>query len=69
VTTGKYRFSIEKVLLNDEKAIHAMKKRYIRDEYSNMILRLILKGRLKKEELESAPELKFGNTETILIYP
>ena len=32
-------------------------------------MELYEKGFLKKEELESAPELKFGNTETILIYP
>ena len=56
VSTGKYRFFIEKVLLNDEKSIHAMKKRYICDEFINMVLRLILKGRLKKEELESVEE-------------
>ena len=56
VTTGKYRFFIEKILLNDEKSIHAMKKRYICDEFINVILRLILKGRLKKEELESVEE-------------
>ena len=56
VSTGKYRFFIEKVLLNDEKSIHAMKKRCICDEFINMVLRLILKGRLKKEELESVEE-------------
>ena len=32
-------------------------------------MELYEKGFLKKEELGSAPELKFGNTETILVYP
>ena len=56
VSTGKYRFFIEQVMLNDEKAINSMKKKYTGDEYSNMVLRLILKGRLRKEELESVEE-------------
>jgi aldehyde:ferredoxin oxidoreductase len=32
-------------------------------------MELYEKGLLKKEELGNAPELKFGNTETILVYP
>jgi len=32
-------------------------------------MELYEKGLLKKEELGSAPELKFGNTESILVYP
>ncbi len=32
-------------------------------------MELYEKGFLKKEELGNAPELKFGNTETILVYP
>jgi len=34
-----------------------------------LAMELYEKGFLKKEELGSAPELKFGNTETILVYP
>ncbi|PKP58391.1 hypothetical protein CVT91_08645, partial [Candidatus Atribacteria bacterium HGW-Atribacteria-1] len=56
VRTGKYRFFIDQVVLNDDKAIASMKQKYTGDEYSNMVLRLILKGRLRKEDLESVEE-------------
>lgn len=56
VSTGKYRFFIDQVVLNDDKAIASMKQKYTGGEYSNMVLRLILKGRLRKEELESVEE-------------
>jgi len=56
LSTGKYRFFIDQVMLNDDKAITSMKQKYTGDEYSNMVLRLILKGRLRKEELESVEE-------------
>lgn len=56
VSTGKYRFFIDHVVLNDDKAIASMKQKYTSNEYSNMVLRLILKGRLRKEELESVEE-------------
>ncbi|MBA7548702.1 hypothetical protein ES705_41168 [subsurface metagenome] len=56
VSTGKYRFFIDQVVLNDDKTITSMKRKYTGDEYSNMLLRLILKGRLRKEELESVEE-------------
>ena len=51
VSTGKYRFSINQVSLNNDNAITSMKRKYTGDEYCNMVLRLILKGRLRKEEL------------------
>jgi len=56
VNTGKYRFFIERVLLNNEKAIRSIQKKYTADEYNNMVLRLILKGRLRKEELDKVEE-------------
>ena len=56
VSTGKYRFFIDQVVLNDDKAIASMKQKYTGDEYSNMVLRLILKGRLRKEELDRVEE-------------
>ena len=56
VSTGKYRFFIDQVVLNDDKAIASMKRKYTGDEYSDMVLRLILKGRLRKEELEMVEE-------------
>jgi len=52
VSTGKYRFSINQVLLNDDNDITSMKRKYTDDEFSNVVLRLILKGRLRKEELD-----------------
>jgi len=68
VTTGKYRFFIKRVLLNDEKSIHSMKKKFACDEYSHMVLRLILKGRLKREELESVKEsIKSINDDVLLL--
>ena len=51
VSTGKYRFSINQVSLNDDNDITSMKRKYTGDEFSNVVLRLILKGRLRKEEL------------------
>ena len=56
VSTGKYRFSINQVSLNNDNAITSMKRKYTGDEYSNMVLRLILKGRLRKEELDKLEE-------------
>ena len=68
VSTGKYRFFIEQVMLNDEKAINSMKKKYTGDEYSNMVLRLILKGRLRKEDLESVEEsIELINSSVLLL--
>jgi len=52
VSTGKYRFSINQVSLNDDNDITSMKRKYTGNEFSNMVLRLILKGRLRKEELD-----------------
>ena len=52
VSTGKYHFSINQVSLNDDNDITSMKRKYTGDEFSNMVLRLILKGRLRKEELD-----------------
>jgi len=52
VSTGKYRFSVNQVSLNNDNAITSMKRKYTGDEFSNMVLRLILKGRLRKEELD-----------------
>lgn len=51
VSTGKYRFSVNQVPLNDDNDITSMKRKYTDDEFSNVVLRLILKGRLRKEEL------------------
>jgi len=56
VSTGKYRFSINQVALNDDKAIASMKQKYTGDEFSSAVLRLILKGRLRKEELDRVEE-------------
>ena len=68
VSTGKYRFFIDQVVLNDDKAIASMKQKYTGDEYSNMVLRLILKGRLRKEELESVEEsIKLINNDVLLL--
>ena len=52
VSTGKYRFSINQVLLNDDNDISSMNRKYTDDEFSNVVLRLTLKGRLRKEELD-----------------
>ncbi len=68
VSTGKYRFFIDQVVLNDDKAIASMKQKYTGDEYSNMVLRLILKGRLRKEELENVEEsIKLINNGVLLL--
>jgi len=52
VSTGKYRFSINQVSLNEDNEITSMKRKYTGDEFGNVVLRLILKGRLRKEELD-----------------
>lgn len=52
VSTGKYRFSINEASLNDDNDITSMKRKYTDDKFSNVVLRLILKGRLRKEELD-----------------
>ena len=56
VSTGKYRFSISQVSLNDDNDITSMKRKYTGDEFSNVVLRLILRGRLRKEELDRVEE-------------
>ena len=56
VSTGKYRFSIHQVSLYDDNDITSMKRKYTADEFSNVVLRLILKGRLRKEELDRVEE-------------
>jgi len=56
VSTGKYRFSINQVSLYDDNDITSMKRKYTGDEFSNVVLRLILKGRLRKEELDRVEE-------------
>ena len=52
ISTGKYRFSINQISLYDDNDIASMKQKYTGDEFSNVVLRLILKGRLRKEELD-----------------
>jgi DNA repair exonuclease SbcCD nuclease subunit len=52
VSTGKYRFFINEASLNDDNNITSMKRKYTDDKFSNVVLRLILKGRLRKEELD-----------------
>jgi len=56
VDTGKNQFIIKEIFLHDEQNIHRMKDEYSKKKYQNAILRLILKGRLKKEALEKAEE-------------
>lgn len=56
INTGKYQFLIEEILLHDENNIQKMKNEYTKKKYQNVILRLLLKGRLKKEELEKTEE-------------
>ena len=56
VSTGKYCFSINQVLLNEDNDIASMKRKYTGAEFSNVVLRLILKGRLRKEELDMVEE-------------
>jgi len=67
VSTGKYRFFIDQVALNDDKAITSMKQKYTGDEYSNMVLRLILKGRLRKEELDRVEEAINSINDNVLL--
>src|SRR5665648_69184 len=56
VSAGKYRFSINQASLYDDNDITSMKRKYTGDEFSNVVLRLILKGRLRKEELDRVEE-------------
>jgi len=56
VGTGKYQFIIKEIFLHDEHSIDRMKDEYAQKKYQSAILRLILKGRLKKEDLEKAEE-------------
>ncbi|HZK12118.1 MAG TPA: DNA repair exonuclease [Atribacterota bacterium] len=56
VSTGKYCFSINQVLPNEDNDITSMKRKYTGAEFSNVVLRLILKGRLRKEELDRVDE-------------
>ena len=56
VSTGKYRFLIKQITLNDEDSIKRMEEKYNKEEYENTILRLVLKGRLKREELLKVKE-------------
>jgi len=56
VSTGKYRFSINQASLYDDNDITSMKQKYTGDEFNNVVLRLILKGRLRKEELDRVEE-------------
>ena len=56
ISSGKYRFSINQVSLNNDNDITSMKRKYTGDEFSTVVLRLILKGRLRKEELDRVEE-------------
>ncbi len=56
VDTGKYQFIIKEIFLHDEHGIKRMKDEYSKKKYQNVILRLILKGRLKKEDLGKVEE-------------
>jgi len=56
ISTGKYRFLIKQITLNDEDIIKRMEEKYNKEEYKNTILRLVLKGRLKREELLKVKE-------------
>jgi len=56
VVTGQYQFIIKEIFLHDEHSIHRMKDEYSKKKYQNAIVRLILKGRLKKEDLEKVEE-------------
>ena len=66
ITTGKYRFLIKDVLLNDEDSIKRMEEKYSKKEYQNTITRLILKGKLKKEELMQVEEATKSIEENVL---
>ncbi|MCD6565616.1 MAG: DNA repair exonuclease [Bacteroidales bacterium] len=67
VSTGKYRFFIDQIVLNDDNAIASMKQKYTGDEYSNVVLRLILKGRLRKEELDRVEEALNSINDNVLL--
>ena len=67
VSTGKYRFSINQVSLNDDNDITSIKRKYTGDEYSNVVLRLILKGRLRKEELDRVEEALNSINDNVLL--
>ena len=54
--TGKYQFIIKEIFLHDEYSINQMKDEYSKKKYQNVILRVILKGRLKREDLEKVEE-------------
>ena len=66
-STGKYRFSINQVSLNDDNDITSIKRKYTGDEYSNVVLRLILKGRLRKEELDRVEEALNSINDNVLL--
>ncbi|PKP56359.1 hypothetical protein CVT91_13325 [Candidatus Atribacteria bacterium HGW-Atribacteria-1] len=55
-SSSNINFSINQVSLNDDNDITSMKRKYTGDEFSNVVLRLILKGRLRKEELDMVEE-------------
>lgn len=57
IATGKYQFLVVRLLLRDENSIHHLEKEYTQKKYQNAVLRFILKGRLKKEELEKVEEV------------
>lgn len=66
VSTGKYRFSIEKVLLHNRHSINQLKEKFTKEDYKNTVLRLILKGRLKKEDLLEVNEVIKSIEENVL---
>jgi hypothetical protein len=66
IVTGKYRFLIKQILLHNEDSIKRMEDEYCKEEYQNTILRLILKGRLKKEELTKVKEATKSIGEKVL---
>lgn len=68
IVTGKYQFLVKQIVLHDEDSIQSMKKEYSKDEYQNTILRLVLKGRLKKEELAKVKDATKSIEENVL-YP
>ncbi len=66
VSTGKYRFRIEEVLLHDRHGINQLKEKFTKEDYKNTVLRLILKGRLKKEDLFEVNEVIKSIEENVL---
>lgn len=56
VATGKNRFLIKEITLQDENSIQKVLAEFNKKEYENTILRLILRGRLKKEDFEKVKE-------------